>query len=48
MKLTLEGRTALVTGANGGLGSHFAQTLGQGGGQGRRCRAARGFAARRA
>ncbi len=27
MNLTLEGRTALVTGANGGLGSHFAQTL---------------------
>jgi NAD(P)-dependent dehydrogenase (short-subunit alcohol dehydrogenase family) len=27
MELTLAGRTALVTGANGGLGSHFAQTL---------------------
>src|SRR5689334_824594 len=27
MKLSLEGRNALVTGANGGLGSHFAQTL---------------------
>jgi NAD(P)-dependent dehydrogenase (short-subunit alcohol dehydrogenase family) len=27
MNLTLEGHTALVTGANGGLGSHFAQTL---------------------
>jgi NAD(P)-dependent dehydrogenase (short-subunit alcohol dehydrogenase family) len=27
MKLTMEGRAALVTGANGGLGSHFAQTL---------------------
>jgi NAD(P)-dependent dehydrogenase (short-subunit alcohol dehydrogenase family) len=27
MNLTLEGRTALVTGANGGLGSHFARTL---------------------
>lgn len=27
MKLTLEGKTALVTGANGGLGSHFARTL---------------------
>ena len=27
MKLTLEGRVALVTGANGGLGAHFAQTL---------------------
>jgi NAD(P)-dependent dehydrogenase (short-subunit alcohol dehydrogenase family) len=25
--LTLEGKTALVTGANGGLGGHFAQTL---------------------
>jgi len=31
MKLTLEGHTALVTGANGGLGSHFAQTLAQAG-----------------
>ena len=31
MKLTLEGRTALVTGANGGLGSHFAQTLAKAG-----------------
>jgi NAD(P)-dependent dehydrogenase (short-subunit alcohol dehydrogenase family) len=27
MELTLKGRVALVTGANGGLGSHFAQTL---------------------
>jgi NAD(P)-dependent dehydrogenase (short-subunit alcohol dehydrogenase family) len=27
MILTLEGKTALVTGANGGLGGHFAQTL---------------------
>ena len=27
MELTLAGRNALVTGANGGLGSHFAQTL---------------------
>jgi len=27
MKLTLEGRSALVTGANGVLGSHFARTL---------------------
>src|SRR5262245_46565660 len=27
MNLTLEGHAALVTGANGGLGSHFAQTL---------------------
>lgn len=31
MELTLKGRTALVTGANGGLGSHFAQTLAQAG-----------------
>jgi len=31
MMLTLEGRTALVTGANGGLGSHFAQTLARAG-----------------
>ncbi len=31
MNLTLEGHTALVTGANGGLGSHFAQTLAQAG-----------------
>ncbi len=31
MNLTLEGRTALVTGANGGLGSHFAQTLAKAG-----------------
>jgi NAD(P)-dependent dehydrogenase (short-subunit alcohol dehydrogenase family) len=31
MKLTLEGRAALVTGANGGLGSHFAQTLAKAG-----------------
>jgi 2-deoxy-D-gluconate 3-dehydrogenase len=31
MNLTLEGRTALVTGANGGLGSHFAQTLARAG-----------------
>ena len=27
MELRLDGRNALVTGANGGLGSHFAQTL---------------------
>jgi NAD(P)-dependent dehydrogenase (short-subunit alcohol dehydrogenase family) len=27
MELSLAGRTAFVTGANGGLGSHFAQTL---------------------
>ncbi len=27
MNLTLEGRVALVTGANGGLGAHFAETL---------------------
>ena len=27
MQLTLAGRNALVTGANGGLGSHFARTL---------------------
>ena len=31
MKLTLEGRAALVTGANGGLGSHFAETLAKAG-----------------
>ena len=31
MKLTLDGHTALVTGANGGLGSHFAQTLAKAG-----------------
>jgi len=31
MNLTLEGHTALVTGANGGLGSHFAQTLAKAG-----------------
>jgi NAD(P)-dependent dehydrogenase (short-subunit alcohol dehydrogenase family) len=31
MNLTLQGRTALVTGANGGLGSHFAQTLARAG-----------------
>ncbi len=31
MKLTLEGYTALVTGANGGLGSHFALTLAKAG-----------------
>ena len=31
MNLTLEGRTALVTGANGGLGAHFAQTLAKAG-----------------
>ncbi|HEX6137348.1 MAG TPA: glucose 1-dehydrogenase [Casimicrobiaceae bacterium] len=31
MELTLAGRTALVTGANGGLGSHFAQTLARAG-----------------
>jgi NAD(P)-dependent dehydrogenase (short-subunit alcohol dehydrogenase family) len=31
MSLSLHGRTALVTGANGGLGSHFAQTLAKAG-----------------
>src|SRR5262245_23884956 len=31
MNLTLEGHAALVTGANGGLGSHFAQTLARAG-----------------
>ena len=31
MELTLEGHNALVTGANGGLGSHFAQTLARAG-----------------
>ena len=31
MKLTLQGHTALVTGANGGLGSHFARTLARAG-----------------
>jgi len=31
MNLSLEGRVALVTGANGGLGAHFAQTLAQAG-----------------
>jgi NAD(P)-dependent dehydrogenase (short-subunit alcohol dehydrogenase family) len=31
MNLTLEGHTALVTGANGGLGSHFALTLAKAG-----------------
>jgi NAD(P)-dependent dehydrogenase (short-subunit alcohol dehydrogenase family) len=31
MELSLKGRTALVTGANGGLGSHFAQTLARAG-----------------
>jgi NAD(P)-dependent dehydrogenase (short-subunit alcohol dehydrogenase family) len=31
MNLTLDGRTALVTGANGGLGSHFAATLAKAG-----------------
>jgi NAD(P)-dependent dehydrogenase (short-subunit alcohol dehydrogenase family) len=31
MELTLRGRTALVTGANGGLGSHFAHTLAKAG-----------------
>lgn len=31
MELTLSGRNALVTGANGGLGSHFAQTLAKAG-----------------
>ncbi|HSQ80344.1 MAG TPA: glucose 1-dehydrogenase [Casimicrobiaceae bacterium] len=31
MKLELEGRTALVTGANGDLGSHFAKTLARAG-----------------
>ena len=31
MNLSLAGKTALVTGANGGLGSHFARTLAQAG-----------------
>jgi NAD(P)-dependent dehydrogenase (short-subunit alcohol dehydrogenase family) len=31
MELSLAGRTALVTGANGGLGSHFARTLAKAG-----------------
>ena len=31
MELSLKGRNALVTGANGGLGSHFAQTLAKAG-----------------
>jgi NAD(P)-dependent dehydrogenase (short-subunit alcohol dehydrogenase family) len=31
MELSLAGRNALVTGANGGLGSHFAQTLARAG-----------------
>jgi NAD(P)-dependent dehydrogenase (short-subunit alcohol dehydrogenase family) len=31
MELTLAGHNALVTGANGGLGSHFAQTLAKAG-----------------
>jgi 2-deoxy-D-gluconate 3-dehydrogenase len=31
MKLSLDGHTALVTGANGGLGSHFAHTLARAG-----------------
>ena len=31
MELTLTGRNALVTGANGGLGRHFAQTLARAG-----------------
>jgi NAD(P)-dependent dehydrogenase (short-subunit alcohol dehydrogenase family) len=31
MDLSLKGRNALVTGANGGLGSHFAQTLAEAG-----------------
>ena len=31
MELTLAGHAALVTGANGGLGSHFAQTLARAG-----------------
>jgi NAD(P)-dependent dehydrogenase (short-subunit alcohol dehydrogenase family) len=31
MNLSLDGHTALVTGANGGLGSHFAQTLAKAG-----------------
>src|SRR4051794_7308080 len=31
MKLSLDGHTALVTGANGGLGSHFAEVLARAG-----------------
>jgi NAD(P)-dependent dehydrogenase (short-subunit alcohol dehydrogenase family) len=31
MNLTLDGRVALVTGANGGLGAHFAETLAKAG-----------------
>ena len=31
MNLTLDGRIALVTGANGGLGAHFAETLAKAG-----------------
>ena len=31
IELSLAGHNALVTGANGGLGSHFAQTLAQAG-----------------
>jgi NAD(P)-dependent dehydrogenase (short-subunit alcohol dehydrogenase family) len=31
MQLTLDGHSALITGANGGLGSHFAQTLAKAG-----------------
>ena len=31
MELTLKGRSALVTGADGGLGSHFARTLARAG-----------------
>jgi len=31
MNLSLDGRVALVTGANGGLGAHFAQTLAKAG-----------------
>jgi NAD(P)-dependent dehydrogenase (short-subunit alcohol dehydrogenase family) len=38
MESTLAGRNALVTGANGGLGSHFAATL-ESGRERRACRA---------
>src|SRR3982750_2338921 len=34
MNLSLEGRVALVTGANGGLGAHFARTLATAGAKG--------------